>query len=49
MPVNVKPHTIRVDHGSDFISKEAQRIAKENNIQIDYVTPATKRGDKAHG
>lgn len=41
MPVNYKPHTVRVDHGSDFISKEAQRIAKENNIQIDYVTPAT--------
>lgn len=41
MPVNIKPHVIRVDHGSDFISKEAQRIAKENNIQLDYVTPAT--------
>lgn len=41
MPSHIKPRTIRVDHGSDFISKEMQRIASENNIQIDYVSPAT--------
>ena len=41
MPSNIKPHIIRADHGSDFISIQAQRIAKELSIEIQYVPPGT--------
>lgn len=41
MPSNIKPRTIRVDHGSDFISKQSQRIANELNIELQYAPPGT--------
>lgn len=41
MPTYIKPSTIRFDNGADFKSKEAQRIAQELNIIIDYAPPAT--------
>ena len=41
MPSNIKPRIIRADHGSDFISKETQRIAKELAIELQYVPPGT--------
>ena len=41
MPSHIKPRTVRLDHGSDFISKEKQRIAQELNIEIQYVPPGT--------
>ena len=40
MPANVKPRIIRVDHGSDFQSKEAQRICNELGIELQYAPPA---------
>ena len=36
-PSGFKPNSFRVDHGSDFISKEFHRIAKELGIEIDTV------------
>ena len=41
MPTNIKPHIIRTDHGSDFISKEANRIQHETGITLEYVPPGT--------
>lgn len=40
-PSNFIPNRIRVDRGSDFISKEAERIFKELNITREIVTGAT--------
>lgn len=41
MPSFIKPHILRMDHGSDFISKEMQRIAKELEIELQYTPPGT--------
>ena len=30
-----------VDHGSDFISKQAQRIGQQLNVELQYAPPAT--------
>lgn len=40
-PSNFIPNRIRVDRGSDFISKEAERIFNELNITREIVTGAT--------
>ena len=40
-PSNVLPNRIRVDRGSDFISKEAERIFNELNITREIVTGGT--------
>lgn len=36
-PTGYKPNVFRVDHGSDFISKQFHRIAEELGIEIDTV------------
>lgn len=41
MPTNIKPKILRMDHGSDFISKQSQRIAEELSINLQYVPPGT--------
>lgn len=41
MPSYIKPRIIRTDHGSDFISKETQRIAKEIDLELQYAPPGT--------
>ena len=41
MPSGIKPHVLRMDHGSDFISKQSQLIANELNIELQYVPPGT--------
>ena len=40
-PSNYVPSAIRVDRGSDFISKDIQRFGKEFNIRIDTVSGGT--------
>lgn len=40
-PSNFIPNRIRVDRGSDFVSKEAERIFNELNITREIVTGAT--------
>lgn len=40
-PTGVRPLTIRSDNGSDFISGEAARIARELNINLEIVPPAS--------
>jgi hypothetical protein len=40
-PSFIRPETLRVDNGSDFISHEIHRIAKELSISIQNVSPAT--------
>ena len=41
LPSGIKPHVLRMDHGSDFISKQSQLIANEMNIELQYVPPGT--------
>ena len=41
MPSFIKPKVIRSDHGSDFISKQTQRIANELSIELQYAPPGT--------
>ena len=41
MPTCVLPKIIRFDHGSDFISKQAQRIGQQLNVELQYAPPAT--------
>ena len=40
-PSNIRPSTLRVDRGSDFVSNEFYRIAHELQIQIDTVPGGT--------
>jgi len=35
----IKPERIQVDNGSEFISKEFDRWAYENNVTLDYSRP----------
>ena len=41
MPQNILPKAIRFDHGSDFISKQAQRIGQQLNVEFQYAPPGT--------
>lgn len=41
MPTCVLPKIIRFDHGSDFISKQAQRIGQQLKVELQYAPPAT--------
>ncbi len=41
MPQNILPKVIRMDHGADFISKQAQRIGQQLNVEVQYAPPGT--------
>lgn len=44
----ITPERIQVDNGSEFISKNFDRWAYENNIILDFSRPGKSKGQSIH-